>query len=103
MTAIPFPVTSAPGKKPHEGAGRLINCYHEPLVAGARSKEVWRRAPGLKSFKLASYSGWRGGLVVGNLLYAAFSGSSGKVVNYASDGTETLMGSLSGTKKLFWA
>lgn len=100
---IPFPVTSAPGKNPHDSAGRLINCYHEPLVSGARSRNVWRRAPGLKSFNLATYSGWRGGLVVGNLLYAAFSGSGGKVVNFASDGTETLMGPLAGTKKLFWA
>lgn len=101
--SIPFPLTSAPGKRPHESAGRLVNCYAENLPAGARSKVVWRRAPGLKSFKLGTYSGWRGGLLVGNLLYAGFSGSSGKVATYASDGTETLIGSLVGTKKLFWA
>jgi hypothetical protein len=103
MTAakIPFPLTSAPGKNTHDSAGRLINCYSEPLVAGARAQNVWRRAPGLKSFKLASYSGWRGGIVVGNFLYGAF--GDGNVASYASDGTEAHLGNRSGTKKLFWA
>lgn len=100
MVAIPFPLTSAPGKNSHESAGRLINCYAEPLVAGARSKNVWRRAPGVKSFKLSSYSGWRGGIVVGSFLYAGF---NGHIAKYASDGTETSMGTRAGTKKLFWA
>lgn len=101
--AIPFPVTSAPGKHPHDSAGRLINCYAEDLVNGARSQTVWRRAPGLTSFKLSTYSGWRGGIVVGSLLYAAFTGSSGKVASYTSGGSETLLGSLGGSKKVFWA
>lgn len=103
MVAVPLPLTSAPGKNPHDSAGRLINCYAEGLVKGARSLNVWRRAPGLVNFKLGSYSGWRGGIVVGNLLYGAFSGSSGKVASYDSSGSETLMGNLSGTKKVFWA
>jgi hypothetical protein len=100
---IPFPVTSAPGKNVHDSAGRLINCSAEDLVNGARSQTVWRRTPGLTAFKLAAVSGWRGGLVVGGLLYAAFSGSSGKVYNYTSGGVETLMGNLPGTRKVFWA
>jgi hypothetical protein len=101
--AVPFPVTSAPGRNVFDSAGRLINAYSEPLVAGARGANVWRRAPGLTSFKLGSYSGWRGGIQIGNLLYAAFSGSSGNVCSYGTDGTETLLGNLSGTKKVFWA
>jgi hypothetical protein len=101
--AIPFPVTSAPGKNVHDSAGRLINCYAEDLVNGARSQTVWRRAPGLTSFKLSTYTGWRGGIVIGSLLYAAFTGSAGKVASYTSSGTETLLGSLGGTKKIFWA
>src|SRR5262245_6926880 len=95
--AIPFPVTSAPGKNVHDSAGRLINCYAEDLVAGARARTVWRRAPGLTSFKLATSDGWRGGLVVGNLLYAAFTGNSGRVASFTSNGTETTLGTLPGT------
>lgn len=98
---IPFPVTSAPGKNTFASAGRLINAYAEPLVAGARSKNVWRRAPGLKLFKTPSYTGWRGAIQVGNLLYAAF--TSGNVATYQSDGTETSIGTRSGTKKILWA
>src|SRR5215471_4209609 len=100
---IPFPVTSAPGKNVHDSAGRLINCYAEDLVNGARSQTVWRRAPGLTSFKLAAASGWRGGIVVGSLLYAGFTGASGRVSSFNSSGTETLLGTISGTKKLIWA
>lgn len=101
MTVIPFPLTSAPGKNPHESAGRLINCYAEALVAGARSKTVWRRAPGLKTFKLASYAGWANGIVVGNKLYGGF--TSGHVASYESDGTEAALGTRTIAKKLFWA
>ena len=100
---IPFPVTSAPGKHPHDSAGRLINCYAEDLVSGARSRTVWRRAPGLTAFKLSTYSGWRGGIVIGGLLYAAFTGSGGRVASYDSTGSETLLGNLGGSKKVFWA
>lgn len=101
--AIPFPVTSAPGKNVHDSAGRLINCYAEDLVNGARSRTVWRRAPGLTSFKLASATGWRGGIVIGGLLYAAFTGSSGRVASFTATGIETTLGTQSGTKKVFWA
>jgi hypothetical protein len=102
---IPFPVTSAPGRNVFDSAGRLINCYAEPLVAGARGENVRRRSPGLVSFKLASFTGWRGGIVVGgNLLYAAFSASGGKVATYTTGGVETIAtGNLTGTKKVFWA
>lgn len=102
MVAIPFPLTSAPGKQPHESAGRLVNCYAEGLVGGARSKNVWRRAPGLKQFKLGTYAGWRGGLLVGSTLYAGFTGSN-KIMSYQSNGTETSLGTRSGTKKIIWA
>lgn len=70
---------------------------------GARSQTVWRRAPGLTSFKLASFGGWRGGIVIGSLLYGAFTGGGGKVASYNSAGSETVLGSLGGTKKVFWA
>src|SRR5215831_19596366 len=101
--AIPFPVTSAPGKEVHDSAGRLINVYAEDLVNGARSQTVWRRAPGLNAFKLATSTGWRGGIVIGNLLYAAFTSNSGRVSSFTSTGTEATLGTQGGTKKVFWA
>jgi hypothetical protein len=100
MTAIPFPKTSAPGQRPHESAGRLINAYHEALVAGATSEDSWRRAPGLKRFATTSNTGWRGAILTGNDLYAAWSGS---VARYDSTGAETSVGTLAGTKNVTWA
>jgi hypothetical protein len=46
MTAIPFPVSTSPGQRPQEGAGRLINAYAESR--GSELGPVWHRAPGLK-------------------------------------------------------
>jgi hypothetical protein len=100
MVAIPFPTTSAPGKRPHESAGRLINVYREPLIAGARGKNVWRRAPGLKQWAATSQSGFRGALQVGATLYAAWSGI---VRRFDSGGVETAVGGLAGTRKVFFA
>ncbi len=100
MVAIPFPTSSAPGKRPHESAGRLINAYREPLIPGARGKNVWRRAPGLKQWATTAQSGFRGALQVGATLYAAW---SGKVRRFDSGGVETAVGNLTGTKKVFWA
>src|SRR5262249_23827268 len=100
MVAIPFPSTSAPGKRPHESAGRLLNAYREPLLAGARSNNVWRRAPGLKQWVSTSQSGFRGALQVGATLYAAW---AGKVRRFDSAGNETAAGNLAGTKKVFFA
>lgn len=48
MVAIPFPVTTIPGERPQEGAGRLINVFVEPRGAGLGP--VWRRVPGAVVF-----------------------------------------------------
>lgn len=100
MVAVPWPVSSAPGKRPHESAGRLINALAEPLVNGARGQYGWRRAPGLRQFATTAHSGDRGRIVVGNDLYSAFSGT---VSRFTSAGVETSVGTLAGTKKVFWA
>jgi len=100
MVAIPFPLTSAPGGLPHTGAGRLINCYHEPLAAGARSANVWRRAPGLRSWGASGQSGNRGQIVVGSTLYAAFADN---VTSFDASATATNVGTFPGTRKVFWA
>jgi hypothetical protein len=45
MVQIPFPTSTAPGQKPPEGRGRLINVYAEQA---GHDSVVWHRAPGLK-------------------------------------------------------
>ncbi|HZP76578.1 MAG TPA: hypothetical protein VFB45_10580 [Pseudolabrys sp.] len=100
MTTIPFPVVSAPGQRPHESAGRLINAYAEPLSAGARAQNAWRRAPGLRAFASSPQSGNRGQILVGNTLWSAFAGN---VTAFTSAGAATSIGALAGTKKVFWA
>lgn len=104
MAHIPFPLSNAPGRVPIEASGRLLNCYAEPLGDAApkvgATRAVWRRCAGLTQFKSTANSGFRGGILVGSTLYAGWSGA---VKKYLSDGSETSVGSLSGTKRLFWA
>lgn len=65
MVAVPIPVSSAPGAKPQEGGGRLINCYAEKTEPGARAPVVWRRTPGLlQRLYITGHSHFRGGIVV---------------------------------------
>jgi hypothetical protein len=106
--SIPFPLSSSPGASPHESAGRLINCFAEPLgkvvqasKGSAPPQVVWRKAPGLTQFAASSKTVFRGAILVDNTLYAAWSGSASR---FDSAGTETsLSGTLNGTEKVFWA
>lgn len=101
MTAIPFPLSSAPGLHPQEAAGRLINCFAEPLGEEARSKFAIRRAPGLTLFGTSGGTGYRGGQLVGSTFYAAW---GTRVERYTSaGGAGVLVGTLPGTAKSFWA
>jgi hypothetical protein len=54
----------------------------------------------LKLFTTASQTGFRGALQVGVNLFAAF---SGHVLRYDSTGAETSVGTLNGTRGVFWA
>lgn len=108
MAHIPFPLSSAPGSTPQTSAGRLINCYAEPLgkVIEADKKTapppvVWRKCPGLRLFAASGQTGHRGSILVDNTFYAAW---SGKASRFDSAGVETLLtGTLNGTEKVFWA
>jgi hypothetical protein len=106
---IPFPLSSFPGASAHpgsnnqEGAGRLVNCYAEPLGEATTptgpSKQVWRRSPGLSQHNNAptGQSGYRGGLIVNNLSYECWSGNASTLDvagNYVS------LGAFPGTKKV---
>src|SRR5690606_19338660 len=95
VAAILFPVTSRPGVRPHEGGGRLVNAYAEALGEGAPAKYVIRRAPGLRSFAATAQSGFRGCFYDGvQYVYGAWSGILRK---FTSAGTESAVGSLSGS------
>src|SRR5260221_633784 len=105
---IPFPLSSAPGASAQESAGRLINCYAEPLGKVIEAKKgfapprvVWRKSPGLSLFGASGQAGFRGSILVANTLYAAW---SGKVSTFTSLGVETLLtGALTGIEKIFFA
>jgi len=107
---IPFPLSTAPGAFNQEEAGRLINCYAEPLgktVGGSKKASstpsvVWRKSPGLSQFALSTNPGFRGGILIGGTqLYSAW---NEKAAIFDSVGGETILaGALSGTDKVFWA
>ena len=109
MAHIPFPLSSSPGSAPQESAGRLINCYAEPLGKVVESDKktappavVWRKCPGLALFAASgAQTGFRGAILVDNTIYAAW---SGKVTRFDSAAAETVLtGTLTGTEKVFWA
>jgi hypothetical protein len=105
---IPFPLSSSPGASSQESAGRLINCLAEPLGKDIEAKKgfappavVWRKSPGLSLFGASAQTGFRGQILVGNTLYAAW---SGKISRFDNTGAETaLTGTLNGTEKVFFA
>jgi len=101
MVAINFPVTTSPGMRPSEGAGRLINCFSEPIGQGGRAIAVRHRSPGLVNFGTTTRSGCRGFIEVSGTLYAAFGSNLEKFSS--SGGASTTVGSLNGTKKGFFA
>ncbi len=100
-TDIPFPLSSFPGAHPQESAGRVINAYSEPLgdpsMPTGPAKAVWRRAPGLTFFAATAQSGYRGGLIVNNLSYEIWANEAATVT---SAGAVSLLGALTGTKKV---
>lgn len=98
---IPIPLSTAPGSRYQESAGRLINCYAEPLGETAANKFVIRRAPGLDNFGTTSASGCRGFLEVAGVLYVGF---GTKLEKFSSTGGASAnVGTLNGTKKGFFA
>lgn len=100
MTAIPFPLSTSPGQHPQESAGRLVNCFAEPLGKGARAQARWRRSPGLASFGTTVREGCRGVIEIGGVLYAAF---DERLVKFTSSGgAATDIGVLSGSAKVFF-
>lgn len=83
MTAIPFPVLSAPGRKPQSAGGRLINCFPEKLSGTAGQQYIYWRVPGLKGFGTSAGTNYRGAIVVGSTLYAVI---NDKAYTFSSSG-----------------
>lgn len=98
---IPIPVSTAPGSKYQESAGRLINCYAEPLGETAANKFVIRRSPGLDNFGTTSEEGCRGFIEVNDVLYVGFEDRLVKFTD--AGGVAADVGALNGTKKGFFA
>jgi hypothetical protein len=98
---IPVPLSTAPGSKYQESAGRLINCYAEALGTTAANSFVIRRAPGLVNFGTTTQSGCRGFLEVAGVLYVGMSGKLEKLTT--SGGASVNVGNMTGTKKGFFA
>ncbi|PDT74123.1 packaged DNA stabilization protein [Bradyrhizobium sp. C9] len=100
--SIPFPVQTAPGAKSQEGGGRIINGYAEELGDQAPNKTVIRRGPGLVNFGTAAgRSGYRGAIIVQNVLYVAFNGKLEKWT--AAGGASVNIGNLNGTRRGFFS
>jgi hypothetical protein len=98
---IPFPLSSFPGANPQEGAGRLINCYAEPLGESSKpsapAQQVWRGSAGLSQHAITAQTGYRGGLIVKNLSYETFLNTA-MTVDVA--GTINVLGAFPGSKKV---
>lgn len=102
MAEIPFPVSSAPARFA-EGGGRLINAFAEKMPDGRIRRG---RVPGLLELLTVtgSYTGFRGGIFVNDILLAAFEDRLLKV-EQAADGsyTSTNLGALNGSGRVFFA
>lgn len=97
---IPFPLSSAPGERPQLSAGRLINCFAEPLGKGAATLQKWSRSPGMSVFATQAAAGFRGAILVNDKVFAAYANT---VKTITSTGVVATAGTLSGTKPVTWA
>lgn len=91
---IGFPLSTAPGVKPGESGGRLINCYAEAAAPGSRNPSRITRCPGLRPAFTAGTGTWRGSVLVGNELYVI---NDDKAYVVTFDGTTYTVMALSGT------
>ena len=118
-TPISFPISTSPGQAPHEGAGRLINCFAEPRGDGS---VVHHRSPGVSQYGAEVVQNWhfwglgliwynapeltvlptgvfRGGIFVDNTLYVVLGNSLYTII---LGGAFTKIGTVGGTDKVFF-
>jgi hypothetical protein len=101
MPDIAFPISSAPGMRGHESAGRLVNAYAETLDDG---RVVRRRVPGLvQVFEVEGSAHMRGFIEVGATLYLALDGRLASAALAGTTWTVTDLGALPGTGPVTFA
>lgn len=104
MTAIPFPISSAPGMQAQEGGGRLINCYAEKTGEAARFPVIWRRCGGLRQLAVtADHVHLRGAILEASTVLLAFNSRVYSLTESGGVYTLTNLGSLAGTKPVTMA
>lgn len=103
MPEILFPITTSPGSRPGEGAGRLINCYAEKLAEGARNGFVRRRSPGLKRIAKTGHVGCRGVHYYNGNLFVAQKDRLTRINYTGTSFTVTDLGNLPGEGRVTFA
>ncbi len=98
---IPIPLSTAPGSRQQESAGRIVNGYAEALGDTAANRFVIRRAPGLVNWGTTGQDGFRGAIEVSGVLYAAFDGVLEKFTS--AGGASSTIGNLNGSAKGWFA
>lgn len=100
MVAIPFVSSSAPGRFAESG-GRAINVYAEKLPDGRTAR---RRVPGLRELAVTTaYTGFRGGLAVGNDVFVALEDRLLKLNRSGSVFSLTDLSALDGSGSVYFA
>jgi hypothetical protein len=95
---IPFPISSAPGVKPQEGAGRLINIFAEKQEQGAPFPVIWRRTAGLRQIlSVADHIHLRGAIQVASTLVSVFDTRAYAITRSGDIYSATNLGALGGT------
>jgi hypothetical protein len=98
MSAIVFPVSSAPGAALQESAGRLINGYAVKTEQGAPSPMLWRRSAGLRLlFEIGGHAHCRGAILAGSTLLVVLDQRVYAVTHANGVFTATNLGALPGT------
>lgn len=104
MPDIIFPVSSAPGRRPLEGQGRLLNCLTEVLQEGGQTRYARRPAPGLRQAVSTGELGvCRGMTTVAGVVFACINDRCIKIELSGSTYSATDLGELPGTGPVYFA
>lgn len=96
MPDIVFPTTSAPGLRPQESGGRLINAFAEKTQVGSPAQIIHRRSPGLvKVAENLSHIHTRGFLDSGSVGFWVL---NDRVLSFDSSFTIVDLGALAGNQ-----
>jgi hypothetical protein len=92
-------VTSAPGARPQESAGRLINAYAVKTEQGARGPLKWLRAPGLRELaNVNGRAGYRGFIEIDDNVLAVLEDRAVLIAKSGSTVSVTDLGALDGAR-----